>query len=360
MAQVQEALLSVPEESQRAEILRHVEEIRDHLPLEEIKRAIPKECYESNWIRGAVGMLQSVLVLAACEAALLMGAPWWTWPVLWFLAGTAIWGLFVIGHECGHGSFSDHRKLNHFLGHLTTLPSLFPFHSWRLQHNHHHANTNRVDEDIDWCPIPRSVYQRMKPGQKRTFRLLRTWLWWYAVVRDWALRSWNPKNYRERDRHYVRFSMAVTAVFGVVAIASVIYIAGFLGFLKLWFMPWLVAFAWFALITMMHHTHPEVPYLDKKRWSKAASGLLLTVYCRYPRWLEFLMHDINVHIPHHVSSAIPYYHLRRAHQVLKDRWPEYIHETRFSFSYLFDILKRCHLYEHRSGGFYVPFAAAKR
>ena len=36
-----------------------------------------------------------------------------------------------------------------------------------------------------------------------------------------------------------------------------------------------------------------------------------------PRWIEVLCHDINVHVPHHVSVGVPSYNLRQAHAALK-------------------------------------------
>ena len=36
--------------------------------------------------------------------------------------------------------------------------------------------------------------------------------------------------------------------------------------------------------------------------------------------VEFLTHDISVHVPHHVSSKIPWYNLRLAHDSLKSNW----------------------------------------
>ena len=38
--------------------------------------------------------------------------------------------------------------------------------------------------------------------------------------------------------------------------------------------------------------------------------------------IEFLTHDINVHVPHHVSSKIPWYNLRRATDSLRENWGE--------------------------------------
>jgi len=36
--------------------------------------------------------------------------------------------------------------------------------------------------------------------------------------------------------------------------------------------------------------------------------------------VEFLTHDISVHVPHHVNSKIPWYNLRMAHASLQKNW----------------------------------------
>ena len=36
--------------------------------------------------------------------------------------------------------------------------------------------------------------------------------------------------------------------------------------------------------------------------------------------MEFLTHDISVHVPHHVNSKIPWYNLRKAHASLQQNW----------------------------------------
>ena len=40
------------------------------------------------------------------------------------------------------------------------------------------------------------------------------------------------------------------------------------------------------------------------------------------RRVEFLCHDINVHVPHHVNSKIPWYNLRAATDSLRSNWGE--------------------------------------
>lgn len=36
--------------------------------------------------------------------------------------------------------------------------------------------------------------------------------------------------------------------------------------------------------------------------------------------IEILCHDINVHIPHHISPRIPSYNLRAAHESIQENW----------------------------------------
>lgn len=61
--------------------------------------------------------------------------------------------------------------------------------------------------------------------------------------------------------------------------------------------------------------------------------------------VEFLTHDISVHVPHHVSSKIPWYNLRKAHASLKENWGDYMCECDFNLRMLKNIFTECHVYD---------------
>jgi omega-6 fatty acid desaturase (delta-12 desaturase) len=323
-------------------------------------RAIPSACFERRLGRALLGVVSSIAAAVLVFGALILNPYWWLLPALWFVAGTVAWGFYVLGHDCGHGSFSRSRRLNYFVGHLMLTPFLYPFHSWRLLHNRHHANTNSLENDIDWRPLPKGVYRKLPRKQRAVYRLIRTVFWWAGTLHQWGTRAFDLRQYTtDQDRRQVRFSIMMVIVFSGLFFPLLLHTAGVWGLVKYWLAPWLVAHGWFALTTLMHHTHPEVPYLSKPEWSPVPANLTATIYCRYPRWMEFLAHDINVHIPHHVAPGIPYYNLRRAHSALRETWPDLVREVPFSWRHLYRLLSTCHLYDDRTG-FYISFSAARR
>lgn len=61
--------------------------------------------------------------------------------------------LGVLGHECGHGSFSDSPLLNDSLGYLLHTLLLVPYFSWQHSHALHHAKTNHLTEGETHNPV---------------------------------------------------------------------------------------------------------------------------------------------------------------------------------------------------------------
>jgi omega-6 fatty acid desaturase (delta-12 desaturase) len=61
--------------------------------------------------------------------------------------------LFMIQHDCGHGSFFRYRLANDWVGRFLGVLTLTPYDDWRRAHATHHANSGHLDQrgvgDID-------------------------------------------------------------------------------------------------------------------------------------------------------------------------------------------------------------------
>ena len=178
-------------------------------------------------------------------------------------------------------------------------------------------------------------------------------LWWLASIAHWAAVHFDWRKFEKNNKEDVKFSALVVFGFSAIAFPLLIATVGMWGLLKFWFMPWLVYHFWMSTFTIVHHTVPEIPFTPVPEWNEAEAQLFGTVHCDYPRWVEFLCHDINVHIPHHISTGIPSYNLRQAHQFLKEKWGDKLYETKFSWSLMKKITDQCHLYNQTK--FYLSF-----
>jgi acyl-lipid omega-6 desaturase (Delta-12 desaturase) len=312
--------------------------------LRDIIKTLPPEVFAKSASRAWLGFAFSVISVALGYASITF-APWYLLPFAWIFNGTALTGFFVLGHDCGHRSFSQYVWVNNLVGHVLFLPLIYPFHPWRLKHDHHHVHTNKLGEDNAWYPFTDELYGEIKPYEQFFYRQIRGRFWWIGSIIHWAMLHFDASLYPERQRAQVRFSAGLVIAYAAIAFPLMIAFGGILGWVNFFLMPWLVYHFWMSTFTIVHHTMPDIQFKYSDRWNAAQDQLTGTVHCDYPGWVEWLCHDINVHVPHHISTAIPSYNLRKAHKSLQENWGEYLYTTKFSWSLMKQIGDRCHIHD---------------
>eukprot|EP00798_Chlamydomonas_sp_ICE-L_P032459 gene32459-31071_t len=320
-------------------------ELPSTVTLNEVVRSMPAEVFEIDHTKAWLSALTSIVSMSA-SLYLISIAPWYLLPIAWFIAGTAFTGWFVVGHDAGHRSFHKNNLVEDIVGTFFFAPLLFPFEPWRIKHNHHHAHTNKLIEDTAWHPITEDVTKDWNATAAGLFRFfLGTPLKCFASIGHWAIWHFNLGLYKENQKPRVIVSWLACAAFAFTALPALVYYTGWVGLVKFWLMPWLGYHFWMSTFTMIHHTAPHIPFKEAKDWNAAQAQLAGTVHCNFPGWIEFLCHDINVHVPHHVSSKIPWYNLRKATDSLRENWGEYMTECDFNWRIMKNIWLELHLYD---------------
>lgn len=328
-------------------------ELPSNVTLGEVIKSMPQEVFEINpwkaW--SAVGI--AVISLYMSEL-LISVTPWPLLPISWFIAGTAATGWFVVGHDCGHRSFSKNKLLEDIVGTLMFMPLLYPFEPWRIKHNVHHAHTNKLVEDTAWHPVSREDMEKWTPAQALLYKtFLGTPLKLWASVGHWWVWHFDLDKYSEAQKPRAKISLASVYAFMAIGWPLIIYYTGVDGWFKYWLMPWLGYHFWMSTFTLVHHTAPHIPFKPVGEWNPAQAQLAGTIHCDYPSWVEFLCFDINVHVPHHVNAKIPWYNLRKATDSLRKNWGEYMTECTFNWRMMKYVLTECHVYDKLKC--YVPF-----
>ncbi|KAI3474216.1 hypothetical protein Pfo_029004 [Paulownia fortunei] len=279
---------------------------------------------------------RDVAIVFGLAAAALYLNKWYIWPLYWVAQGTMFWALFVLGHDCGHGSFSNNPKLNSVVGHLLHSSILVPYHGWRISHRTHHQNHGHVEKDESWHPLPERIYKSLDilPRTLRftvPFPMLAYpfYLWNRSPGKTGSHFDPNSDLFVPTERKDV---MASTICWTAMAalLVGLSFVIGPIELIKLYGVPYWGFVMWLDLVTYLHHHGHEdkLPWYRRKEWNYLRGGL--TTLDRDYGWINNIHHDIGTHVIHHLFPQIPHYHLVEATAAAKPVLGKYYREPKKS------------------------------
>jgi len=254
---------------------------------------------------------------------------WLTYLIWVNVVGFFGWALFVVGHDCGHGTFSTSSLLNQICGHIAHTPLLVPFNGWQISHHKHHRYHNHIDKDESWKPLTKNLWDQMVPSGKfiRTSPLsLLMYPWYLLALPDHPLLSGSHFNPWSR-----LFAPDQRLRAGISSASVTLFFMSLFVFFKVgaifWYfiVPYMIFTAWLSLVTLLQHTDPKGSYYSDSKWNYT-KGAFTSFDRSFGALINHLHHDINTHLVHHFFfTAIPHYHLVEATEAVKtqlrDKYP---------------------------------------
>ncbi|CAG8559688.1 25270_t:CDS:1 [Dentiscutata erythropus] len=256
-------------------------------------------------------------------------------PSYAFIQGTMFWAIFVLGHDCGHGSFSRYPWLNDVVGTFLHTLILVPYTPWKLSHRHHHKNTGNIDKDEVFFPLRESEAFSMTKGVKSTklipyFGFGIGWIIYlivgYGTRATSHVNPYDPLFAKNRAGAITSVTCVLLALF-VLCNASIHF--GILAVVKYYFLPWIIFASWLVITTFLHHHGSEenikLPWFSNDQWNYVV-GNLSSVDRDYGT-LHDVTHSIGTHQVHHLFPAIPHYYLKEATTSFRKRYPQFKRES---------------------------------
>ena len=239
---------------------------------------------------------------------------WWLVIPLSVLAGGLLVRVFIIFHDCGHGSFFKSRRANDVWGFVTGLLSFTPYHHWKWEHSVHHATTGHLERrgvgDIWTMTV--EEYLKASRWKRFSYRLARNPFVLF-VVAPLFLFLIHHRFPLARAKGRARTSVWIT---NLVVLAMAVGLSSLFGFL-----PWLiiqlivlaVAGSVGVWLFYVQHQFEDAYWEQGEEWNHFDAAMKGSSFYRLPKVLQWFSGNIGYHHIHHLSSRIPNYHLERCH-----------------------------------------------
>src|SRR5215510_2964459 len=133
---------------------------------------------------------------------------WWLVVPLAILAGAFLVRVFIIFHDCGHGSYFKSRVANDLVGFVAGVLTFTPYYHWRWEHAIHHATSGHLVKrgTGDIWTLTVQEYLEASRWKRFAYRLARNpfILFVAAPLFMFAIRQRFPSaNANKRERHSV-------------------------------------------------------------------------------------------------------------------------------------------------------------
>lgn len=287
-----------------------------------IKSWLPPDVFVISPAKSIAYALFDVGMFLLCSLLIMNTSGYFVIP-LQLISGFFMWSIFVVGHDCGHGTFSRSKLLNHICGELFHSVILCtPFYPWKLSHHQHHLYHNHVDKDYShmWI-LPdelESSWSLVPFYRTRILGPLYSWfVYLYIGLNDGTHfllqfgRLWKSRSMSDR----------ILSVFSSLISLGTMYAWYTLGIpimVKTYVVPWFIYAWWLFTVTYLQHHYPNQRVYGDGSWT-FVKGAFQTVDRSFGSLVDELTHHItDGHIVHHIFfTKIPHYNLKRATEALR-------------------------------------------
>lgn len=269
--------------------------------------------HPKSWWQVANSLLPYLALWGAMYHSL--KASYWLTLLLSVLAAGFLVRIFIIFHDCGHGSFFRTENLNRLVGIPLGLLVFTPYHRWHRDHFIHHSTVGNLDKrgigDVETLTV--KEYQKLTKWGKLKYRVYRhpIFLFGFAPIILFLVLYRMPKTYMNfKQRLYLHLSN-IAIVISIIAMMlwigwreyiliqlPIIYIASIAG-------VWLF---------YVQHQFDKVVWKRSQDWNYQTVALQGSSFLKLPLVLQWFSGNIGYHHIHHLSPRIPNYKLQRCHE----------------------------------------------
>lgn len=239
---------------------------------------------------------------------------WLTLPLIILASGFLI-RIFIIFHDCGHGSFFKSKKLNVAVGKACGILAFTPYHRWTDNHRAHHQTVGNLDKRGFGDVWTLTVDEYLEKGRWKRFL--------YHLFRHplFLILFGGPMNFIVMNRFAgskmttkQRINVSLTNLIIFVLAAGVIWLIGWQAFLIIQLPVIYLAAAGGVYLFYVQHQYEDVVWCRNEEWDYQKLALEGSSFFKLPAVLRWFTGNIGFHHVHHLGPTIPNYNLAKCHE----------------------------------------------
>jgi acyl-lipid omega-6 desaturase (Delta-12 desaturase) len=237
---------------------------------------------------------------------------YWLSLVLAIPAAGFLVRLFMIQHDCGHGSFFRRRTANDWVGRAIGALTLTPYDVWRRSHAIHHSGSGNLESRGigDIATLTVREYRALSRWRQLGYRLYRNPMVMFGVGPAYLflIQHRLPIGLMRGGVQPWLSAMATNAAIALCVVAMM-WLVGVTPFLLVHVPITLLAASIGVWLFYVQHQFEDTFWARSPAWTMHEAALRGSSYYDLPGVLRWFTANIGVHHVHHLCSRIPYYRL---------------------------------------------------
>jgi omega-6 fatty acid desaturase (delta-12 desaturase) len=238
---------------------------------------------------------------------------WLTIPFTLLTAGFMV-RVFIIFHDCGHGSFFKSQRANDIVGIVTGILTFTPYYRWKHEHAIHHATSGDLDRrgvgDVYTMTV--EEYLASPWWKKVGYRVMRNpfalFLIGPTLVFIFAERVPPAKGKREIASVWWT-NLALTLIVTVMGLTF-----GWKNYLVTQLLVLFFGTSAGVWLFYVQHNYDGVYWERHAQWNYFNASMQGSSFYKLPALLQWFTGNIGFHHIHHLGSKVPNYNLPKAYK----------------------------------------------
>ncbi|MEO6338838.1 MAG: fatty acid desaturase [Caulobacteraceae bacterium] len=261
-------------------------------------------------------------MISVAASVLVARGQWWA-LALALPAAVFLVRLFLLQHDCGHGSLFRNRRLNDWVGRAIGVLTFTPYDYWKKTHAIHHGNSGALDRrdlgSLELLTV--DEYRALPPFKRLMYRLYRhpAVLFGVGPAYMFVLQHRLPIGLMKDGARPWLSAMFTNLAIGLI-VAGLWVATGSPAFILVHLVALVAAATMGVWLFFVQHQFENTSWDRDEDWDLHEAALHGSSHYDLPPVLRWLTANIGIHHIHHLNSRIPFYRLStilRRHPELK-------------------------------------------